>query len=595
MKQYQSFQFFFILSFLTLIVNISWSQNTCPSDDATEWEWLQAAYMNANSICDVFQVSQFTYNGEPHVAFASIPAIHPAGYVCAHEGYTRYFNCHGDLICTFYWPNQVCDNQDLLDAVGTGSEVIFDYSYDSCLYPFDLPIVSEFATSSCAAGIYRFQNEGNTYIYMDQTCEPLDGNDILYNCNTGIACYYGGLVGGLACDVAASTIINNLSLYLTNENRIWKSGDSIDCTEDPLQWPFIQDYINGQPSFCSEIEISSFTYEEEAHVKVTYIQGVDENGVDCPFEPLTLYYNCKGIIVCKEGFVPIEELCRNEPLINAGANATVIWSSVVPPVEGNDEIIFEEFPWVVEYTGIDDCIRGTVVTVYQSGIYSFIHIRYPDGTGDFFFQDGTFYCSDGPGRSCVELYQLGEPRLTWSCSDDNNPNDQIEISVTDFICYPDNTFSINVNATGASSGKYGIYGQSTSSEISCFSEGETFTYFGTGNTGDQYRLYIFDFNLADVGAKEFILEMNECEDRSFDHPLFMMYPWLTTAIGNSDCTSLVVSEYMTGPYTWISIEDDNGATLYTTAGELYCKDYPGFSCAEFYGLGNANDTWSCSN
>jgi len=50
----------------------------------------------------------------------------------------------------------------------------------------------------------------------------------------------------------------------------------------------------------------------------------------------------------------------------------------------------------------------TIREYEYSGSYSFIHVQSPDGKGDLFLSNGTHYCTDASGHSCLDTYNLSK-------------------------------------------------------------------------------------------------------------------------------------------------------------------------------------------
>ena len=74
---------------------------------------------------------------------------------------------------------------------------------------------------------------------------------------------------------------------------------------------------------------------------------------------------------------------------------------------------FEDFPFLTGLIDLNDC-GGTTVSIYEQSIFTFIHIQTADA-GTLYFQDGTRYCTDGPGLDCVAAYGLSAPVTVWTC------------------------------------------------------------------------------------------------------------------------------------------------------------------------------------
>lgn len=71
------------------------------------------------------------------------------------------------------------------------------------------------------------------------------------------------------------------------------------------------------------------------------------------------------------------------------------------------------------------------------------------------------------------------------------------------------------------------------------------------------------------------------------------YGWLGNQTDLENCFNTTISIYTQGIYTYIYIEDDNGKTLYNSAGELYCQDRPDLNCLDYY-TEELVDKWTCN-
>ena len=82
---------------------------------------------------------------------------------------------------------------------------------------------------------------------------------------------------------------------------------------------------------------------------------------------------------------------------------------------------FIDYPWLIDLVDTIDCCTNQTVTAYASGIYTFIYIAADSDCsevyGQLYFQDGTFYCGDGPRMDCRSAYSLSEIDATvlWTC------------------------------------------------------------------------------------------------------------------------------------------------------------------------------------
>ena len=83
-----------------------------------------------------------------------------------------------------------------------------------------------------------------------------------------------------------------------------------------------------------------------------------------------------------------------------------------------EDTIFDRFPWLSSLIDENDCANASV-SVYNLGSYSFVFVE-TGSSSILYYQDGTFYCSDSPGRSCLTLYNLTTPDQVWACNSNGN-------------------------------------------------------------------------------------------------------------------------------------------------------------------------------
>jgi len=95
-------------------------------------------------------------------------------------------------------------------------------------------------------------------------------------------------------------------------------------------------------------------------------------------------------------------------------------------VEDLQDTIFTTYPWLSNLIDSNDCLN-TALTIYSSGTYEFIVVENREGT-NLYFQDGTFYCSDGLNYSCTSLYGLSSPKDEWSCEGNLNNPKQVDLA-----------------------------------------------------------------------------------------------------------------------------------------------------------------------
>jgi len=262
----------------------------------------------------------------------------------------------------------------------------------------------------------------------------------------------------------------------------------------------------------------------------------------------------------------------------------------------DDQDLFKAFPWLSSVINSTTCQIGDNVALYNYGRYEYIIVE-TNNRRTMYADDGTRYCRDRNNFSCVEIYDLEGPNKVWNCGIE--PPTEIEATFSNLVCNNDGTFSIDVTATGARSGTYGIYG--TVDDLPpafTFEEGETFTLSGgIGNAVDNlYTLYIYDFYLADVSASPFEVNIEACMDNSGNPSLFNQYTWLTSLIDPENCQSNdKVELYTSGRYDYLIVETNNQRTMYADDGTRYCRDRENRSCAEIYELEGPISVWVCNS
>lgn len=77
--------------------------------------------------------------------------------------------------------------------------------------------------------------------------------------------------------------------------------------------------------------------------------------------------------------------------------------------------VFQEYPWLNALVNENNCTSENII-VYDAGGYNFINVQ-TSTTSSLYYQDGTFYCQDAPGYSCVNAYRLSNVADMWSCGD----------------------------------------------------------------------------------------------------------------------------------------------------------------------------------
>jgi len=76
-------------------------------------------------------------------------------------------------------------------------------------------------------------------------------------------------------------------------------------------------------------------------------------------------------------------------------------------------------------------------------------------------------------------------------------------------------------------------------------------------------------------------------------PLIDEYPWLSALIDRSTCEITKVTEYETGIYKYLLLEQATENVLYNGGGDRWCADRADLNCTESYGLIQTGRVWIC--
>jgi len=83
-----------------------------------------------------------------------------------------------------------------------------------------------------------------------------------------------------------------------------------------------------------------------------------------------------------------------------------------------------------------------MITVYQIGSFQYVYIASASGS-NFYFQDGTFYCTDLPNYDCRMVYGVSRIVATWRCANFDMPANESrnkqQLVTTDIVVYPNPT------------------------------------------------------------------------------------------------------------------------------------------------------------
>jgi len=329
------------------------------------------------------------------------------------------------------------------------------------------------------------------------------------------------------------------SVSATYYVEVIENCDPVDLTcgvENPLNLPWLQAVINsdtGPFTDCTDALVKQFTYEGETYFAVTpYLISVEPGTPACSWDDATTVYDCEGNQFCQFGFAPMP-FC-DQAVIDAALAGTEIYG---PNVGGGGETpeIFNTFPWLNSIVNPNNC-EGTTISVYTSGAFSFVFVQTPSG-GSLYFEDGSFYCSDASGFSCVSAYGFGAPTTVWTCG-----GNLACPEIYDPVCGVDgNTYSSACHA-----------------------------------------------GLAGVE----VASLGECTTEP-NPEVFNTFPWLNSIVNPNNCEGTTISVYTSGAFSFVFVQTPSGGSLYFEDGSFYCSDAPGFSCVTAYGFGAPTTTWTC--
>jgi len=167
--------------------------------------------------------------------------------------------------------------------------------------------------------------------------------------------------------------------------------------------------------------------------------------------------------------------------------------------------VFEDYSWLSAEVNENDC-RGESVTVYDAGSYNFVYIQTPT-SNSLYYQNGTFYCSDAPGYSCLGAYNLSNVVNTWSCNGNQNNKQSSNIidsaktipEVPSFRLYPNPAKElVNIEMRHASNENfevhvYDISGKELDTEMKYSSDTETPLQFDVSHLAK--GIYIVELKL----------------------------------------------------------------------------------------------------
>jgi len=219
------------------------------------------------------------------------------------------------------------------------------------------------------------------------------------------------------------------------------------------QYPWLEGVVDNQN--CAGTSVTTYS---SGIYEFLYVETTD--GGVLYFQDGTLYctdsqnFNC----VAAYGLTDVSATWNCDQTGGGGGGVTPDW--------------LDDFPFLSNEIDFSDC-QGTQVSYYDFGSYGFIYVENTDG-GVLYLNDGTLYCTDGPGLDCRMAYGLTTPTELWSCgSGGGNPSPMPMI----FVDYPwlDSVVD-RVNCTG----RVSVYAQGIYLYVFVEEAGETTMYNASG-------------------------------------------------------------------------------------------------------------------
>ena len=110
-----------------------------------------------------------------------------------------------------------------------------------------------------------------------------------------------------------------------------------------------------------------------------------------------------------------------------------------------------------------------------------------------------------------------------------------------------------------------------------------------------------DFNCLDYYNFNNSTEIYSCTGENNELNLFSEYSWLSSMVDQANCCADEnIIAYSINGYSFVYIQSDpscsdNPGMLFFETGQLWCTDFGGFSCLNFYGLNEDTNfaSWSC--
>ena len=252
------------------------------------------------------------------------------------------------------------------------------------------------------------------------------------------------IVGPTSCNIPYNQNVFDENPWLNNViSDEYCHSTEIDVYDNQYYWVYIKSAVGNrlyyQDQFYCEDLVGQFNclelYKEYLTEVTSSSCGCDEcddplpicDADACTGDGIEKLINCECVLT-----EPTKTGCNDptalnyEEGVNCPDNDTCIYEeeeeeeeeepNPTPPLECMDEEIFTKFTWLSDLVNMNNC-EGTTITEYKEPSYSFIQIE-DLNSRDLYFQNGNYYCTDGPNYSCLEQYGLSNIELCWSCNDD---------------------------------------------------------------------------------------------------------------------------------------------------------------------------------
>jgi len=472
--------------------------------------------------------------------------------------------------------------------------------------------------NGCPNRVEVFEGDGTTYVLLAQN-GPLCGDDFpneYYSCKGNYICFRGGNAPPGADDGCTFGEISNsrilyeydkpvlegcTNLYACNYNpaaNLYDGSCSFeDCNLSETifeDYPWVNTYVN--QNNCTNETITAYTSGLNNFIFIQDETGnhlFDQDGDYYCSDVVS--YTCLDIYgltttagswICEN--VRYDDLGCTDPLAcNFDPLAGIDDESCIYDGCNNQSKIFDDYPWLNTYVNQNNCTSETIAVYNYRSNSNFIFIQ--DETGShLFYQDGTYYCSDVPGYSCLSVYGLDAIADSWSCEDIiigqcsnsdplNYPWIQGIINNETFLpCTPQEIEMFYNNGN-----PYFILNNSNLCD---------FTLPGGGSTildceGNTYCTTIGNVTcnneILEAAQNSEVIWRYEKTNCGVENPISDL-PWLGTYINNSISTPIKISMYYYNYEVVFLINtsnDTNEGEVYDCEGRLYCSLQ---DCVEFY-------------